>query len=305
MPTLTFHPRRFFLARLQRENRFSRITAYRKAFTLVELLVVIAIMGMLIAMILPVLMSTHEMSRRMQCRNNLTQIALALEDYHAYFHTFPPGTTALSGPVQSLPDDLHHSWLVRLLPQLDKPNLYEAIDFGETVYSKANASARAVPVSEFLCPSDDADLFRIPPSSYAGSHHHVESPIDKDNTGVLFLNIAIGADQLVDGRAQTIAAGEKIWQPGDLGWTSGTKATLRNTGHPLRDPPPNPNLPKEAMPQAPERTFVGGFRSRHPGRVNFLFADGVVQSLENEIDQKVLQSLANRADGAPLSWPLE
>jgi prepilin-type N-terminal cleavage/methylation domain-containing protein/prepilin-type processing-associated H-X9-DG protein len=52
-----------------------------RGFTLVELLVVIAIIGLLIGLLLPAVQAAREAARRNQCRSNLRQIGLAMDQY--------------------------------------------------------------------------------------------------------------------------------------------------------------------------------------------------------------------------------
>lgn len=57
---------------------------------MVEALVVVAILGILFALLLPLLASARERARGLQCRNNLRQIGIALRVYLDDRHQYPP-----------------------------------------------------------------------------------------------------------------------------------------------------------------------------------------------------------------------
>ncbi len=284
----------------QPEHAFGpRANSRSGGFTLVELLVVIAIIGVMVSMLLPAINGMRESARRSTCENKVVRLMMALEQYQSAHESLPSGVVNPDGPIRSEAVGMHHGWLEQVLPYIDEGNVFRNIDFNVSVYDEKNAPVRKLRIAEFICPSE-VEVDR-PMSSYAGCHHDVEAPIDADNHGTLFLNSHVSNRDIPDGAAHTLLAGEKIFTLGDLGWMSGTRATLRNTGHRIGSGPSRRLLAEgdaaSADPDA-DPLFVGGFASYHPGGAVFGFADGSVEFLGDEIDQTVFEQLGNRADGA-------
>jgi prepilin-type N-terminal cleavage/methylation domain-containing protein/prepilin-type processing-associated H-X9-DG protein len=71
--------------------RFDCRRRFGDGFTLVELLVVIAIIGILVALLLPAIQAAREAARRTQCRNNLRNIGLAVQNCYDTYKYFPTG----------------------------------------------------------------------------------------------------------------------------------------------------------------------------------------------------------------------
>ncbi|MGQ9574727.1 MAG: DUF1559 domain-containing protein [Thermoguttaceae bacterium] len=284
----------------------------RRAFTLVELLVVIAIIGILIALLLPAVQAAREAARRISCANNLMQLGIALHNYELAHELFPPGVVDSKGPIRSEPAGYHMGWIVQVLPQIERRDAFKAIDFSVGVYAKNNEPVRKLSLAVLNCPSLSSPT-QI--SNYAACHHDVEAPIDQDNHGVFFLNSRIGPRDITDGLSHTIFLGEKLPDRTDLGWMSGTRATLRNTGTGPRDakaaweargrPMPTlfpleeeQGLPADIPPgEKPDVLAVGGFASEHPGITNILLGDGAVRCIADGVDLSVFQQLGHRADG--------
>jgi prepilin-type N-terminal cleavage/methylation domain-containing protein/prepilin-type processing-associated H-X9-DG protein len=127
----------------------------RRAFTLIELLVVIAIIAVLIGLLLPAVQKVRSAAARLQCKNNLKQIGLAMHNYHGGFEKFPPGYLASNpGPGYSDDHGPGWGWAAFLLPYLEQENLYRQIDQTREITDPANAAARLTSLAVFLCPSD-------------------------------------------------------------------------------------------------------------------------------------------------------
>ena len=206
----------------------SRPTRPQRGYTFAEILVVIAIMGILVALLLPAVQAAREAARRINCSKNLEQLIIAVHNYEMLHGVYPPGTVNSTGPIQSLPQGYHHNWLIQLLPYLEQKNAYAHVDDLVGIYHPDNMPVRRLNVEIFSCPS--APRSGRAYSDYAGVHNDVEAPIDVTNNGVFFLNSRVSYFDLKDGSSHTLFIGEKETYAGDLGWMSGTRATLRNTG---------------------------------------------------------------------------
>jgi len=88
-----------------------------RGFTLIELLVVIAIIAILIALLVPAVQKVREAAARIQCQNNLKQLALSCHSYaDSNKKQLPPG-----GYYNW---DSRGTWLVYTLPYMEQTPLF-------------------------------------------------------------------------------------------------------------------------------------------------------------------------------------
>src|SRR6266436_5022135 len=197
--------------------------AARQAFTLVELLVVIAIIGVLVALLLPAVQQAREAARRTQCKNNLKQIGLALQNYHGDFLRFPPGYVS-NFDASGNDTGPGWGWGAMILPQLEQQNLQNSIDFKQPIEAAANAAPRIAPLPAYLCPSDSvrpawpavtrdpignptATICDVASADYVAVFGISEPGIDGE--GVFFRDSGIGLKDIRDGASSTLLVGER------------------------------------------------------------------------------------------------
>jgi len=310
-----------------------RFARHKQGFTLVELLVVIAIIGILIALLLPAVQSAREAARRMQCSNNLKQLALGIHNYHDTHRIFPPGCLSIN----------NLSWNCFILPYIEQGPLYQEFKtyrtFDEGSYNngtnnegtrKANFLALNR-VQGFLCPSSTEEMAAHPSATltnperktYTSHYYGVAGPIGTNlvtgkkypdaqtgNTwggfalsGILTVNSNTKMRDITDGTTNTLLLGE-IANGDGANWCRGIGLGNKPTGNPMTGEGPMGmsscknvlnaiNLPLTVV-------FNNiSFSSKHPAGVHFARGDGSVDFVSENIDMIIYKALASRDGGEP------
>ncbi len=155
----------------------------RRGFTLIELLVVIAIIGVLVSLLLPAVQAARGAARLTQCKNNIKQLVLGLQNYNDTNRMFPPGhlETGEENPPPGGQTAQHQiGWLTYLLPYVEQSATYQAVPFNEIDQTKnVNKNSAFWPVAGtivpfFLCPSDPMKIIfnsaaPTAPANYMGN----------------------------------------------------------------------------------------------------------------------------------------
>ena len=216
----------------------------RAGFTLIELLVVIAIIAVLIALLLPAVQSAREAARRMQCVNNLKQLALAASNYESTHTCFPAASYSVNDPVKGSAAKPYYrnnfSSFVRILPFSEQSALYNCVNFSLTYANVDNYTVAGIKLSMLICPSDTntdpqyissttpnaSFQFDVVPStniylqyftSYGGnqgtfsSNYYVGKPIasQQGQSGVITHDGTVSISKITDGTSNTFLYGEK------------------------------------------------------------------------------------------------
>jgi prepilin-type N-terminal cleavage/methylation domain-containing protein/prepilin-type processing-associated H-X9-DG protein len=296
---------------------------HRRGFTLIELLVVIAIIGLLVALLLPAVQAAREAARRGQCVNNLKQLGLALQTYESASRVFPSGY--ISGFDASGNDTgPGWGWATLLLPQIEQKPLYDSINFNLAIEDNANATSRLTRLAVHLCPSDNEpvswwavtrdatgtplqNVCQVAGGNYVGVYGTSDPGIDGD--GIFYRDSNTSIANITDGTAQTLALGERARALGVATWVGSVTGTALfpleddGIGYPRVESAPGMILGHAGgniTPGSPQGE-VNQFYSRHPGGLNFGFADGHVLFLKTTMNYRTFRALATRAGGEVIS----
>ncbi len=279
----------------------------RSAFTLVELLVVITIIGILVALLLPAVQAAREAARRMQCKNNLKQMGLAVLNYESTYGRIPASVVLDLSVTQT---GNNGSWGVhgRILQYLEQGNLYENVDINLAWDYQAAIDGIGVPA--YQCPSDPGTReirdpgrgkVRLVPTSYGfnlGTWFVFDPSRGHGGDGAFFPNSHLSLAAFLDGTSHTLLAAEvKAWQP-----------YMRNGG------PPNTAIPNDAAAAAAVAATGVQFKStghtewpdgrvHHSGFTATLTPNTVVPLTINgkllDVDYNSWQEGKNGSAGAP------
>jgi prepilin-type N-terminal cleavage/methylation domain-containing protein/prepilin-type processing-associated H-X9-DG protein len=307
----------------------------RFGFTLVELLVVIAIIGILIGLLLPAVQAAREAARRIQCQNNLKQIALAWHLHENTVKSFPSGGWGyrwLGIPELGFGKKQPGGWTYNVLPFLEQNALHDLGGSPTALLKQAST-----PLGTLHCPSRrgvelypcvSAVVFReagntpfVSRSDYAancGSRFRNQDnmgmpsgpgnrsqglsssyPWDfTDLTGVSFMRSEIRLSAIRDGLTQTLMIGEKYVDP--MHYHTGLDGGDNENAFTGWDN--DLNRVTGVPPRADKRGLMDtlAFGSAHSGQFNVALCDGSIRSVDYSINFTVWNSWGHREDGMPL-----
>jgi len=274
-----------------------RVARRTSGFTLVELLVVIAIIATLIGLLLPAVQSVREAARRTQCANQMKQVGLAIVQAHDQKRAYPMG--------RDTRDQFGQSWSFRILPLLEQTSIYNALVSGSNVpmWDDRNAVAMRTAVATFFCPS------RRAPVADRNFDNNDQAPVKLGvgsggdyaaNAGTYFNYYSGTAASLDPRQAGPIhTSGEKHIPAIDS--TVASNMVHRAQGDTTFFASDNPYVcfrdPARGLASGVDDTNPRKFGSLHPGVTPFVFLDGHVESIENDIDLTVLRWYCSIGDG--------
>jgi hypothetical protein len=207
----------------------------------------------LVALLLPAVQNARETARRIQSKNNLKQIGLALHSYADGYKVFPPGGVFNADGVA------FHGWMSVITPFLDASPWYNRVNFNipwdhpdQIEHFRYGYGPAYLNPSVPSCCGDDG-LIR---THYAGSDR------------VFYHNSSTGLSDLTSGSSQTLMVGDARDHFEPFGYAYNWRST---------------ELPLDSSPD--------GFGCAVRDITQMLMADGAVREFSHTTDDKVFAAL--------------
>lgn len=287
----------YSLKRIRSKN--VRNTNFR-GVTVMELLVVVSSITLLATTLFPAVHAARESTRNLQCTNNLRQIGLALHKYHDVYQSLPAGWKYDRDRRTA------YGWASRILNELEDPSLAAQVD-GARPLDEIPALVCEKTPAVYVCSSDVGDpsfplyaeigkhdehaqestqvLVKLPRANYVGVFGTTD-PDDVDGTagdGTFVQQHGRQFKEMTRGLANIVVVGERTTRKLPSTWlgtmTAGEDANSRLVGFAQQ----GPNL---------DNADECEFDSRHTEHVNFLWADGHVGGVQNDIDRNAYRNQA-------------
>jgi prepilin-type N-terminal cleavage/methylation domain-containing protein/prepilin-type processing-associated H-X9-DG protein len=289
----------------------------RQGFTLIELLVVIAIIAILIGLLLPAVQKVRAAAARMSCQNNLKQIGLACHNYNDTKGTLPAGWVT-SAPAGAIAPNPGWSWSLLILPQLEQDNMFTLINADLITPSGAPGSNTTLqtPMKVYRCPADNGGAINTSFQSYGMSNYVINREVcGPGRTDGSTTPNALSVQGITDGSSNTILVGERDFVK-NVAAVWGVRSSTSSASFEGRPGsginPTNPANPPSSGTGNAQRL---AFNSLHSQGANFLFADGSVHFISDNIQADpndvwtnfpanktnyTLQNLIHPSDGNPV-----
>ncbi len=286
-------------------------------FTVCELLVVVSCIGVLLAFLLPVVVYARESARRATCCSQLRDLGIAVHAYHDRQRKFPTAWR-----IHTPPSSFIRGWATELLPEIGEASIAESL----RNRTSSIAALSDVSLAILLCPSDiteptfqllpDGETtpvaalmaasvnggnvsrmpMTLPTASYVGVYGTKEADeqeldeADLDDEvlpsdGTIVHDRRVRIADLERGPSKTLLVGERTMAMVPSTWlgvdVTGEDAQCRLVGSAMT----RPNC---------DECDECEFSSRHSGGANFLWADGHVELIGDDVETALYRQYSQR-----------
>lgn len=305
----------------------------RRGFTLIELLVVIAIIAILIGLLLPAIQKVRDSAQRMSCQTHLQQIGIGATSFYDRYQHYP-GVAMPNHYNDELNQPVFFGQLVPTREFAGNQSFFHVIlpylEQGTVAVIWPPPSDKAIKF--YQCPAAGA-TFGVDYAVSVGQaiaadcplQSETQSPCNVEQYNIFTLHDGFGGVRQASPEQDQGPSLDDLRKPGDIGDGLSNTFMICEKGGRLRDGGLHagpywgktwpvggrPSLPgyrdtyqglaTRRLITKPNQTAEFRMGSAHSGGANFLFCDGSVHFVTNEIKLSVLRALSTIVEGEAVS----